>query len=37
MTKLKDAYTDEMFEGILKLKNIDECYAFSPTSVRPVK
>ena len=28
MTKFKDAYTDEMFEGILKLKNIDECYAF---------
>ena len=28
MTKFKDAYTDEMFEGILKLKNINECYAF---------
>ena len=28
MTKFKDAYTDEMFEGILKLKNIHECYAF---------
>ena len=28
MTKLKDAYTDEMFEGILKLKNVDDCYKF---------
>ncbi|MFZ5595409.1 MAG: YerC/YecD family TrpR-related protein [Bacillota bacterium] len=26
--KLKDRLLDSLFEGILKLKNIDECYRF---------
>ena len=28
MKNIKDKYTDEMFEGILKLKNVDDCYKF---------
>lgn len=27
-SKLKDEYTDRLFEAILKLKNIEECYNF---------
>lgn len=27
-SKLKDEYTDRLFEAILKLENIDECYKF---------
>ncbi|AFS77383.1 TrpR like protein, YerC/YecD [Gottschalkia acidurici 9a] len=27
-SKIKDEYIDELFEGILKLKNIDDCYRF---------
>ena len=27
-TKLKDAMTDRLFEAILKLENVEECYAF---------
>ena len=28
MKNIKDKYTDEMFEGILKLKSVDDCYKF---------
>ena len=28
MKNIKDKYTDEMFEGVLKLKNVDDCYKF---------
>lgn len=28
MMNIKDKYTDEMFEGILKLKSVDDCYKF---------
>lgn len=28
MKNIKDKYTDEMFEGILRLKNVDDCYKF---------
>lgn len=28
MKSIKDKYTDEMFEGILKLKSVDDCYKF---------
>lgn len=27
-SKLKNDFTDELFEAILKLKNIEECYRF---------
>ncbi|HBN84617.1 MAG TPA: hypothetical protein DDZ89_12305 [Clostridiales bacterium] len=27
-SKIKDRETDKLFEGILQLKTIDECYAF---------
>lgn len=27
-SKLKDAMTDRLFEAILKLENVEECYAF---------
>ncbi|MEG0579245.1 MAG: YerC/YecD family TrpR-related protein, partial [Niameybacter sp.] len=27
-SKLKDDVTDSLFEAILKLENIEECYAF---------
>lgn len=27
-SKIKDPETDQLFEGILQLKTIDECYAF---------
>lgn len=27
-SKLKDEYTDRLFEAILKLENIEECYSF---------
>lgn len=28
MINIKDDYTDEMFEGILSLKTVKECYSF---------
>ena len=28
MKNIKDKYTDEMFEGVLKLKSVDDCYKF---------
>lgn len=28
MKNIKDDYTDEMFEGILQLKTVEECYKF---------
>lgn len=27
-SKIKDRQTDKLFEGILQLKTVDECYAF---------
>lgn len=27
-SKISDKYTDELFEAILKLKNLEECYRF---------
>lgn len=28
MINIKDDFTDEMFEGILSLKTVEECYSF---------
>ena len=36
MTKLRNPDTDQLFEGILKLRSVEECYRFF-TDICPIK